>query len=52
MYMTVAVSLVHLTLSFLLTRYSVLYTAYISMFSSFVEALLVYVYSRKLFKVF
>ncbi len=51
MYMTVGVSLVHLTLSLFLTRYSVLYTAYISMFSSFVEALLVYVYSRKLYKI-
>ena len=52
MFMTVGVSIIHLGLSLLLTRYSVLYTAYISMFSSCLEALLVFVYSRKLFKVF
>lgn len=51
MYMTVGVSLVHLPLSLLLTRYSVLYAAYISMLSSFIEALLVYAYSRKLYKI-
>lgn len=50
MYMTVSVSMIHLSLSLLLTQYSVLYTAYISMFSSALEALLVYWYSRKLFK--
>ena len=50
MYMTVSVSIIHLTLSLLLTHYSVLYCAYISAFSSSIEALLVYWYSRKLFK--
>lgn len=52
MFMTVGVSVIHLTLSLLLTRYSVLYTAYISMFSSCIEALLVFLYSRRLFKIF
>ncbi len=52
MFMTVGVSIIHLGLSLLLTRYSVLYTAYISMFSSCVEALLVFFYSRRLFKIF
>lgn len=52
MFMTVGVSVIHLGLSLLLTRYSVLYTAYISMFSSCIEALLVFFYSRKLFKIF
>lgn len=52
MFITVGVSVIHLTLSFLLTRYSVLYTAYISMFSSFIEAFAVYLYSRKLYKIF
>ncbi|MCI6672308.1 MAG: polysaccharide biosynthesis protein [Prevotella sp.] len=50
MYMTVSVSMIHLILSLFLTQYSVLYTAYISMFSSALEALLVYQYSRRLFK--
>ncbi|MBB1551575.1 MAG: oligosaccharide flippase family protein [Prevotella sp.] len=52
MFMTVGVSVIHLGLSLLLTRYSVLYTAYISMFSSCIEALLVFFYSRRLFKIF
>jgi O-antigen/teichoic acid export membrane protein len=50
MYMTVSVSIIHLTLSLLLTQYSVLYCAYISALTSGIEALLVYWYSRKLFK--
>ena len=52
MFITVGVSVIHLSLSLLLTRYSVLYTAYISMFSSCIEALLVFFYSRRLFKIF
>ncbi|MBF1473435.1 lipopolysaccharide biosynthesis protein [Prevotella pallens] len=52
MFITVGVSVIHLTLSLLLTRYSVLYTAYISMFSSCIEAFAVYLYSRKLYKIF
>lgn len=52
MFITVGVSMIHLSLSLLLTRYSVLYTAYISMFSSGIEALLVFLYSRRLFKIF
>ena len=52
MFMTVGVSIIHLSLSLWLTRYSVLYTAYISMFSSGIEALFVYLYSRRLFKIF
>ena len=52
MFMTVGVSFIHLTLSLLLTRYSVLYTTYISMFSSCIEAFAVYLYSRKLYRIF
>lgn len=51
MYMTVSVSLIHLILSLILTQYSVLCTAYISMFTSGMEAVLVYWYSRKLFRI-
>ena len=52
MFITVGVSLLHLSLSLLLTKYSVLYTAYISTFSSCMEALFVFLYSRRLFKIF
>ena len=52
MFITVGVSLLHLSLSLLLTKYSVLYTAYISTFSSGMEALFVFLYSRRLFKIF
>lgn len=50
MYMTVSVSIIHLMLSLLLTQYSVLFTAYISMISSGIEAALVCWYSRKLYR--
>lgn len=50
MYITVSVSLIHMCSSLALTQYSVLYTAYISMFSSGLEALLIYLYSKKLYK--
>ena len=52
MFITVGVSIIHLSLSLWLTRYSVLYTAYISMFSSGIEALFVFLYSRRLFNIF
>lgn len=50
MCITVSVSLIHLILSLMLTKYSVLYTAYISAFTSCVEAMLVYWYSRVYFR--
>ncbi len=51
MYITFSVSLCHLVLSLILTRYSVLYTAYITLFSNFLITLLVIIYSQKLFSI-
>lgn len=52
MYITFIISLVHLLLSLWLTHYSVIYTAYISLLSSFLQALFVFLYSRKLYCLF
>lgn len=51
MYMTFSVSLIHIVLSLWLTHYSVVLTAYVSMISSFIEATLIFWYSRKLYRV-
>ena len=52
MYITFSISLVHLLLSLLLTYKSVMYTSYISLLSSFLQAIIVFFYSRKLYKLF
>lgn len=49
MYITISISILHFILSFLFTRYSCLYTAYISLFSNFVICLLVIIYSQKIY---
>ncbi len=51
MFMTFSVSIVHFILSLWLTRYSVIMTAYVSMISSCLETTLIYLYSRKLYKI-
>jgi O-antigen/teichoic acid export membrane protein len=50
MYITFLVSILHIILSYLLTPYSVQFTAYISVFSSSLICLLVYLYSKHLLK--
>lgn len=50
MYITFSMSVVHLLLSLLLTRYAIMYTAYITMFVNFAIAMLVFLYSRKMYK--
>lgn len=50
MYITFSMAIVHLVLSISLTRYSVLYTAYVTMFVNFMVMLFVFLYSRKIFK--
>lgn len=52
MAITFTISIVHLILSLVFTPYSVLLTAYISLFSSFLQALIVFLYSRRLYKLF
>ena len=52
MIITFSISLIHCVLSLFLTKYSIEYTAYISLFTSFLTALLVYLYSRKYCKLF
>ena len=52
MYITFFISLFHALLSFLLTRYSVYYTAYIGMMSNLLIFLCVFVYSQRLYKIF
>lgn len=47
MAITISVSILHLALSFLFTRYSTLYTAYISFFSNFLICILIIFYSQK-----
>lgn len=47
MYITFTCSLLHCLLSFLLTKYGVIYTAYISLFSNMLIFMGVYGYSRK-----
>lgn len=52
MYITFCLSLLHVILSLLLTRLSIYYTAYIGLFSNFLIALGVYLYSRRFYKLF
>jgi Membrane protein involved in the export of O-antigen and teichoic acid len=47
MYITFSVSILHLALSYALTRYSIQFTAYISLISNFLIFVLVFVYSKK-----
>lgn len=51
MYITFGISLFHLALSFILTRYSVLCTAYISLISNALITFLVFLYSQKIYPV-
>lgn len=50
MIITFTVSLFHLVLTLLLTKYSVAFVAYINMFSNAIITLLVYLYSQRLYK--
>ena len=52
MYITFGTSLFHLGLSLCLTRYSVMWPAYISLISSLIQAVAVYFYSMKQYKLF
>lgn len=52
MYITFGFSLFHVVLSLLLTKYSVFYTAYIGLLSNLLIALGVYLYSRKIYRLF
>lgn len=52
MYITFGTSLFHLGLSLWLTRYSVMWPAYISLISSFIQAVAVYFYSMKQYRLF
>ncbi len=47
MYITVSVSVIHLLLSFALTRFGMIYTAYITMIGNFIIFFLVMLYARK-----
>lgn len=49
MYITVSVSLIHLCLSFIATKYSSLYTAYLNLFSNFFICIFVIIYSQKIY---
>lgn len=51
MYITFSLSLLHLILSVVLTRYSVMYTAYVTMFINLGVLLSVFLYSRRIYKV-
>ena len=51
MYITFTVSIIHIALSLWLTQYSAVLTAYVSMISSAIEAFMVFIYSRKLYKI-
>lgn len=51
MYITFTCSLLHCIMSLLLTKYGVIYTAYISLFSNMLIFFGVYVYAKKMFKV-
>lgn len=48
MFLTVLVSLLHVSFSFVFTRYGVIYTAYISLVSNMLICIGVYWYSQKL----
>lgn len=50
MYITFSLSLLHLILSIILTKYSVMYTAYVTMFVNFAVLLSVFFYSRRIYK--
>jgi len=49
MYITFTISVFHFGLSFLITRYSVAYTAYLTLFSNFLICIFVIYYSNKTF---
>lgn len=51
MYITISVSIIHIALSLWLTQYSSVLTAYVSMVSSMIEAVAVFFYSRRLYKI-
>jgi len=51
MYITFSCSILHATLSFCLTKYSIFYTTIISAAVDFLITMLVFVYSRKFYKV-
>lgn len=46
---TISVSILHLFLSFIFTRYGTLYTVYITLFSNFTICILVILYSQKVY---
>ncbi len=50
MYISLSVSLIHVALSIVLTKISVIYSAYITLFSNIAITLCIYIYSRKLLK--
>lgn len=52
MYITFGFSVLHAVLSWILTRYSIYYTAYIGLLSNLLIALGVYMYSRRVYKIF
>lgn len=50
MYITVSVSIFHFILSFFLTKYGMIYTAYITMFTNFLIFIIVAIYANKYIK--
>lgn len=50
MYITFSISLFHVIASLLLTKYSIMFTAYISLFSNMFISLAVFLYSQKVYK--
>lgn len=52
MAITFTCSIIHALLSILLTKYSILYTVYIGLFSNFLIASGVFLYSRRIYKLF
>jgi len=52
MYITFSVSVFHFMISVLLTRYSALYTSYLSLLSNMIITILVIVYSNKIYPLF
>lgn len=48
MYITLSVSILHMMLSYFLTKHSIQFTAYISVFSSFLIFFLVFLYSKRI----
>lgn len=47
MYITFSISILHVSLSFWLTSYSILFTAYVNLLTNFLIAISVFIYSRK-----